>query len=208
MNGESLCFTAEGLFFRRIDMLENGFYKIKPEFIELIDQLGGKYADRKERPVFCCIEDSEIKDLYWAIPTSDLAHRPPAQIEKIKMWNAEKGIRSSYYHIGYTNRPALYRISSCFPITEKYISCEYISQGKHLILKNPKEIEIIQKKLHRILFDESIHPDKYEQHITSLRKYLVSEINPDKEHTPFNDLLIELKGDQSKKKKIVKETER
>lgn len=189
-------------------MLENGFYKIKPEFIELIDQLGGKYSDRKERPIFCCIEDFEILNLYWAIPTSDLAHRPPAQIEKIKMWNTEKGIRSSYYHIGYTNRPALYRISSCFPITEKYISCEYISQGKHLILKNPKEIEIIQKKLHRILFDESIHPDKYEQHITSLKNYLVSEIALDKEHTPFNDLLIELKGDQSKKKKIVKETER
>lgn len=178
-------------------MIENGFYKISEEFINLIRELGGKYSDRKERPVFCCIEDSKIKGLYWAIPTSDLAHRPPAQIEKIKLWNEEKSIRSAYYHIGYTNRPALYRISSCFPITEKYISGEYVSQGRHLILKNPREIEIIQKKIHRILFDESLHPNKYEQHITQLRARLVAEIECqhsvpfEKENTPFNDVLVQ-----------------
>lgn len=177
-------------------MVENGFYKINDQFINLIHQLGGTYSDRKERPVFCCIEDSKIKNLYWAIPTSNLAHRPPAQIDKIKHWNEEKSIRSAYYHIGYTNRPALYRISSCFPITRKYISGEYISQGIHLILKNPKEIEVIQKKLHRILFDESLHPNKYEQHITKLREYLVTELQAQqqvpilKEKTPFNDYLI------------------
>ena len=181
-------------------MKENGFYKISLEFIELIHQIGGKYADKKERPVFCCIEDSKIKNLYWAIPTSDLAHRPAAQIEKIKQWNTEKGIRSAYYHIGYTNRPALYRISSCFPITEKYIVGEYISQGKHLILRNPKEIEAIQKKLRRILFDESLHPNKYEQQITKLQEFLTAEMAAEpgvclkKEKTPFNDILIAQKN--------------
>lgn len=190
-------------------MIENGFYKISEEFIELIHQRGGKYSDRKERPVFCCIEDSKIKDLYWAIPTSNIAHRPPAQIEKIKLWNEEKSIRSAYYHIGYTNRPALYRISSAFPITEKYISGEYVSQGRHLILRNPREIEIIQKKLHRILFDESIHPNKYEQHITQLREYLVAELECqrfvpiEKEKTPFNDFLIEKRQSLHKKSKDI-----
>lgn len=186
-------------------MIENGFYKISEEFIDLIHQLGGKYTDRKERPVFCCIEDVKIKKLYWAIPTSDLAHRPPAQIEKIKLWNEEKSIRSAYYHIGYTNRPALYRISNCFPITEKYISGEYVSQGIHLILRNPREIKIIQKKLHRILFDESLHPNKYEQHITQLCEYLVSEMEclltspMKKEATPFNDFLIQRNKEIHKK---------
>lgn len=189
-------------------MIENGFYKISEEFIDLIHQLGGKYSDRKERPVFCCIEDSKIKNLYWAIPTSDLAHRPPAQIEKIRLWNEEKSIRSAYYHIGHTNRPALYRISSCFPITDKYISGEYVSQGRHLILRNPREIEIIQKKLHRILFDESLHPNKYEQHITQLREYLVAEmecqqsVTIEPEKTPFNDLLVQRNKEIHKKQEI------
>ena len=198
-------------------MIENGFYKINVGFIDLINSLGGKYADKKERPVFCCIEDKYVKSLFWAIPTSDLSHRSPEQISKIRGWCNESGIRSAYYHIGYTNRPAIYRISSCFPITEKYIDSEYISQGVHVILKNKKEIAIIQQKLHRILFDESIHPNKYEQHMTDIRNYLVEEMEADKERaaqtlsteperTPFNDLLVK-QATESKQMTKAKEKE-
>jgi len=119
----------------RIVLLENGFYKVKQEFIDLIREIGGTYKDVKERPIFCCFEDKYIKELYWAIPTSDLSHRLPEQIVKINAWIKLPGedIRSSYYHIGHTNKPALYRISNCFPITNKYIEGIYISQGIHLI---------------------------------------------------------------------------
>lgn len=192
-------------------MKENGFYKIKPEFIDLIIELGGKYADSKERPIFCCIEDAHIENLYWAIPTSDLSHHSKEQIEKIQRWCSETSIRSSYNHIGYTNRPAIYKISNCFPITEKYIDTAYISQGQPLVLKNKKEIGTIRTKLYRILFDESIHPNKYEQHITELQNFLVSEIQEqtrkpvasqnnllgkttERESTPFNYLLVELRN--------------
>lgn len=182
-------------------MTENGFYKIKPEFVDLINRIGGKYLDKKSRPVFCCIKDKDIESLYWAIPTSDYSHRSPKQIDKIKRWCTEKSIRSAYYHIGFTNRPAIYKISNCFPITDKYIEATYMSQGRPLILKNKREIKIIRSKLHRILFDESIHPNKYEQHITDIKNFLIEEIkqnqsikidtkNVQSEHTPFNDLLI------------------
>ena len=39
-----------------------------------------------------------------------------------------------------------------------------------------KDIEIIRKKLSRILFDESRHPNKFEQHITVIKNYLISEL--------------------------------
>jgi len=164
-------------------MIENGFYKVRQEFINLIRQLGGTYKDAKERPIFCCFEDKYIKGLYWAIPTSDLSHRTPEQIAKIKSWCelSDKDIRSVFYHIGHTNRQALYRISNCFPIISKYIEGDYISQGEHLVLANKKEINTIRKKLSRILFDESKHPNKYEQHITSIKAHLLKEINELKE---------------------------
>ncbi len=132
-------------------MLENGFYKITQEFVELIRQLGGTYKDAKDRPVFFCFEDKYTKGLYWAIPTSDR----------------------------HTNRPALYRISNCFPITDKYIEGEYISKGQHLILANKTEIEVIRRKLARIIFDENKNPNKYEQHITAIKEYLSKELNED-----------------------------
>jgi hypothetical protein len=160
-------------------MLENGFYKITQEFIEIIRKLGGTYKDAKERPVFCCFEDKYTKGLYWAIPTSDISHRTPDQIAKISALVKldSKDIRSNYYHIGHTNKPALYRISNCFPITDKYIEGEYTSQGQHLILANEIEIETIRRKLARIIFDENKHPNKYEQHITAIKEYLIIELN-------------------------------
>ncbi len=140
-------------------MIENGFYKITQEYFELIKELGGTYQDSKGRPIFCCVEDKYIKDLYWAIPTSDLSHRTPKQIKKIKEWCSldKKDIRWAYYYIGHTNRPALYRISNCFPIIDKYIESEYNSKNSHLILKTKKDIEIIRKKLSRILLTEKKH---------------------------------------------------
>ncbi|MBA4685737.1 MAG: hypothetical protein H2184_01165 [Candidatus Galacturonibacter soehngenii] len=127
-------------------MIENGFYKVKQEYIDLIRKLGGTYKDAKERPIFCCIEDKYIKNLFWAISTSDLSHRKPEQIKKIKEWCSlnDRDPRWAYYYIGHTNRPALYRISNCFPIIDKYVESPYISQGSNLVLK--RESDILEKR--------------------------------------------------------------
>jgi hypothetical protein len=77
-------------------MTENGFYKIKPEFVDLINRIGGKYLDKKSRPVFCCIKDKDIESLYWAIPTSDYSHRSPKQMIKL---NAGVQKKASEAHI-------------------------------------------------------------------------------------------------------------
>lgn len=163
-------------------MVENGFYKVTQEFIELIRKLGGTYKDAKERPIFCCIKDKFTDNLYWAIPTSDLSHRDDQQVRRIESLIAlpDRDIRSSWYHIGHTNKPAIYRISSCFPITEKYIDGEYTSQGKHLMLANQADIAIIRRKLYRILLSEKRNPNKYEQHITVIEQFLVSELEFEK----------------------------
>lgn len=161
-------------------LIENGFYKISQEFITLVNtRIGGKYHDNKSRPIFCCMKDKYIKGLFWAIPTSDLSHRTKSQVDKIRNYcklDMNKDIRSCWYHIGHTNRPAIYRVSSCLPITDKYISGVYLSKGSQLFLKSKNDIKIIRKKLGRILFDEEMHPNKYEQHITDIRNYLKNEL--------------------------------
>lgn len=108
-------------------MVENGFYRVTQEYIELIRLLGGTYRDAKETE---------------------------EQVMKMRLMDKERGIRSCYYHIGHTNRPAVYRVSSCFPIIDKYIDAPYTSQGSPLVLRSAQEISIIRAKLSRILFDE------------------------------------------------------
>lgn len=159
-------------------MKENGYYKVSQEYIELIRRLGGIYKDNQERPVYCCIRDRVYPDIYWAIPTSDMNHRTKEVLDRIKKFCElpADDIRSNYYHIGKTNRDAIFRISNALPIIDKYIIGEYTSQGKHLIMRDKKQINEIQKKLSRILFDESRHPDKYEQHITTIKQHLIAEL--------------------------------
>jgi hypothetical protein len=152
-----------------------GFYKLRQSYIDTVGQLGGTYNDSKERPVYCCLRDKENPDIFWAVPTSDVAHRTPEQLERIKQYAAlpMRDIRSCFYHLGHTNRPAIFRISSVLPVMDGCIDSEYTSQGTHLTLKNKLQIDEITRKLSRILFDEKLHPNKYEQHITSLYQYLV-----------------------------------
>lgn len=160
-------------------MIENGFYTVKNEFIELIADLGGLYQDDKNRPVFCCFKDRFVSGLFWAIPTSDYFHRTVKQIEKAKRYSSlgNNDIRSAFYHIGETNRKAIYRISNCFPIIDKYVYSWYDDKdGKQLFLANKSDIAIIRKKLSRILFDESRKPNKYEQHITDIKNFLIKEL--------------------------------
>jgi len=158
-------------------MKPTGFYKLSNEYFGLVKRLGGNYRDRKERPVYCCIQDRINPDIYWAVPTSDISHRAPEQLERIKGYCAlpERDIRSCYYHIGHTNRSAIFKISNLLPVTEQYIDGEYTSQGVHLVLRDSKLIAEIERKLSRILFDERRHPNKYEQHITSVYSFLTDE---------------------------------
>ncbi len=159
-------------------MYENGFYLIKQELFDLIENIGGKYTDKKLRPVYCCIKDRYIENLYWAIPTSDISHRTQQQMNKINKYAQlpRTDIRSAYFHVGHTNKPALYKISNCFPITDKYIERAYLSQGKPLCLKNKQEIRTIQEKLLQILSYEGRFPNRLEQHITDTKSYLINEL--------------------------------
>jgi hypothetical protein len=99
-------------------------------------------------------------------------------MERIKKYCGfpDRDIRSCFYHIGTTNKPAVFKISSVLPLTEKYIESIYISQGIHLVLQDKKQIAEIRRKLSRILFDERRFPNKYEQHITDIEKYLIAEL--------------------------------
>ncbi len=155
-------------------MIENGFYTVKKEFTKLIADLGGLYQDDKDRLV---------KGLFWAIPTSEYSHRTPEQIKKYEYYISlgENDMRSAFYHIGETNRKAIYRISSCFPITDKYVYSWYEAKdGKQLFLESKTDTKILRRKLSRILFDESRHENKYEQHITDIKNHLIKELGETK----------------------------
>lgn len=162
-------------------MVENGLYVVKKEILDIITSLGGdcdtNHGDK--RPVFCCLKDNKIEGLYWAIPTSDISHRDADQksFYNFCLSCENKDLRSCYYHIAKTTKDALYKISSCYPITEKYIDHEFISNEKHVVMRKQDDILEIRRKFRRILSMESRRPNYFPQHITDIKNYLIDELH-------------------------------
>ena len=164
-------------------MVENGLYILKSDFFVIMDELKCDF-DRNnglKRPVYCCIKDNKIEGLYWAIPTSDLTHRTEEQIEKYDRYinMPSDDLRSCYYHIGYTTRKAVYKISSCFPVTDKYVLHAFCSCGQPVILKNSGIVAELERKLKRILSFENSKNNYFPQRITDIKNYLINELSSD-----------------------------
>ena len=161
-------------------MIENGLYVIKRELLEIINSLGGDcdIANGNKRPVFCCLKDNKVDGLYWAIPTSDLSHRDDGQKEYYEfcLECPDNDLRSCYYHIAKTTKDALYKISSCYPVTEKYIDHPFITNNVHVIMQKQDDIDEIRRKFKRILAMEFRKINYFPQHISDIRSYLIKEL--------------------------------
>ena len=159
-------------------MIENGYYKVCDSFFTFFsDEFGSvfKYNKAGNRPVFCCYEDTKIKGLYWAVPTGSAENKNLSRINAYINLPKNK-IGRSFYHLGRTNKPAIFYISSAFPITDKYIAGEYVSQGKHLITRSEQQNREIRIKLRNVAAYENIHANYFEQRITDIKNFLIAEM--------------------------------
>lgn len=164
-------------------IVEHGLYIIKNEYSAIVRSVNGDFdfADGSKRPVYCCIQDNQIAGLYWMIPTTDLGHRSADQTEKYNRFLElpDDDLRSCYYHLGKTTRPAVFKISSCYPIIDKYVDHEFTSCGKHVVMRRAETVKEIERKLKRILAFESRRPNYFPQHITDLKSEMLKQLSAD-----------------------------
>lgn len=157
----------------------NGMYYITDGLKKVICECGGEWKDEKKRPVVCLIKSTENDELFWAIPMGKWNHRDISGINRINSFinRPKSDIRSCYYHVGRTTNKSIFFISDAIPITEKYILEEHLDINKNpYIIKNPKLIEELQRKLRKILSFENSKPNYFRQHITDVKKYLLREL--------------------------------
>lgn len=162
-------------------MLEHGIYFGKNEFYDIIRNIGGEWNDSKERPIVNLLKLSENDNIYWAIPLGNWNHRTPEAQARIMRYlkYPNEDIRSCFYHLGNTDVKSIFFISDIVPISSKYIEREYLGKytKKVYIIKNKNLIQELERKAKRILAWENSTPDYYRQHITSIKEYLLNEIN-------------------------------
>ena len=127
-------------------MRETGFYVIKEQFFEDMNEPYLKHNKSGNRPHYYCFKD-EDNDIQWMIPLSSRIEK----YRKIIYKKVKVGKPCDILHIVKLDngKESVFLIQDMFPIKEKYIEREYTIAGKPLKLtseRSVKEIEKSQKK--------------------------------------------------------------
>jgi hypothetical protein len=168
-------------------IVEKGMYFAKNEFYQIIKSLGGEWNDTKFRPIVTLMQSSDNPEIYWAIPMGNLDHRNKNQQQRLQKFLSRKehDISSCYYHVGKTDKDSIFFISDVVPITIKYIEREYLvgpkNNNKHYVIKNPKLISELERKVGRIVrfeknYTKSKGKPKFRQRFLDIYNYLEQEL--------------------------------
>jgi len=129
-------------------MQNTGFYIIKDEFFEDMNDHYLKGNKEGNRPHFYCFEDSSTR-IYWMIPLSSRIDKYKRIIDKKK----QAGKLCDILHIVKLddNRESAFLIQDMFPITEEYIEREYTIAGNHMLLTSEHTAREIEQKARKVM---------------------------------------------------------
>ena len=127
---------------------ESGFYIIKDEFFEVVNDKYLKDNKDGNRPHYYCFQDN-VKGIYWMIPLSSKIDK----YKKIVSRSIEKRGRCDIIMIAKLDddRTSAFLIQDMFPVTIEYIDREYTISGNHLIVTSEHIVKEIDVKASRVL---------------------------------------------------------
>ena len=123
---------------------KTGFYIIKENFFDIVNDPFLKGNKQGNRPHYYCFEDLKT-GIYWIIPVSSKLEK----YKKIIKNKEKKGTKCDILHIAKldNDKESVFLIQDMFPITSQYIEREYTIGGNHLKITS----EHLAKKLIRNL---------------------------------------------------------
>lgn len=131
-------------------MTINGFYILKDNFFELINDPYLKDNKDGNRPFYFCIkEETDRKTLFWMIPLSSRIEKYKGIIAKKESLN--KPTDGLYVCKLPNDRESAFLIQDIFPVTEEFIEREYTLAQNHLALVKEADIKIIQNKAKKVI---------------------------------------------------------
>ena len=129
-------------------MKKSGFYVIKDEFFEDMEDPYLKGNKSGSRPHYYCFEDT-CAGIYWMIPMSSKVDKYMKIINK-KVSEAKP---CDILHIVKlpNDRETTFLIQDMFPITEEYIEREYRIAGNHMVLASERVIKDVDQKARKVV---------------------------------------------------------
>lgn len=129
-------------------MKKTGFYVIKEEFFNQMNDPFLKGNKKGNRPHYYCFKESNT-GIYWIIPMSSKLEKYKKIIETKEL----KGKPCDTLHIAKldNNKESVFLIQDMFPITSQYIEREYTIGGNHLKITSEHLAKKIDKKSRKVL---------------------------------------------------------
>jgi hypothetical protein len=172
-------------------------YHIKDEFFEKVkdDSLMKNKEGGTYRPTYFCVKDKDTS-LLWMVPMSTRIEKYQAIYEKQR----RKYGKCITIVLGeFDGKKSAFLLQNMFPITDSYLDHIHTKNGnpvpvhtaiQKIVYSNMQQIFQLLKRNKKIVF-----PD-----VKRIEKIMLSEINKqkeaqspqfEKEHTPFNDILVQ-----------------
>lgn len=156
-------------------MVNFGCYIIKDDFFKKYNDPFLKGNKEGNRPHYCCFKDKENKDLFWVIPMS---HQVKKYENIIAKRSKEHKSCDIIHIIKINNDKSVLLIQDIFPITEKYVERPYTINSIHLIIRDKKQIEIINQKaknIHRLIH-RGIKFNPTQPNVLYIKEQLIQEL--------------------------------
>lgn len=165
-------------FFKGGKMKTHGIYLATSEYYELLKKLDSQYTDDKSRPLYFAVKDKNDPDISYLIPCSTI--KTEHKLNRTLDFMKRRGISGAYYDIGsIAGKKAQFRISDVLPMSEKYLE-PWNYNGEQYIVQDKKLIKRLETKLFQILAYESRFPNNLQTKITTIRQYLIEELQQEK----------------------------
>lgn len=141
---------VKDFFYLEVKMKLHGFYILKDEYFELVDDCYLKNNKDGNRPFYYCFKDNNSeKEIYWMIPLSSKIEKYSKLIENKKVNN--KPCDGLYICKLPNDKESVFLIQDIFPITEVYVERAYTLGGNPLILPYEKDVVEIEKKAKKVI---------------------------------------------------------
>lgn len=194
-------------------LYEKGYvYHIKDEFFKLVndDYLMANKENGNYRPTYFCCRDEDTS-LLWMIPMSTRTEKFQAIYDK----QVKKYGKCITIVMGeFDGKKAAFLLQNMFPITDYYLDHIHTKNGnpvpvnseiQKVIYKDFQKLRQLLKKNKKVVFPDVKNIEKIMLHELENHNPLSksSTLKLEKENTPFNNLLIEIKKTDITPQKVI-----
>lgn len=158
-----------------MELKENYIYTIKEQYFKDFPDPNLKSNKSEQRPHYYAFKDKEENSIIWMIPLSSKIKKYERIIEKRK---SQKKPCDIVHVCKIGAKKQAFVIQDMFPITKNYILDEYKINNIPYKLVSKKDINIIDKKAHKIklLINKGIKVVPGQADVKSIEKKLLEKI--------------------------------